>query len=457
MSNFADTLPPEFDPEFFAGYSGRRLKAAFALSALWSGTAILHWMSWGHWIVLSLTALVAVHLFRLMFAKGEPLPEPLPSWQETSASATAPLSEQQWPYISLLISAKNEEAVIASLVESLCQLDYPKERYDIWVINDNSCDRTGDILNQLAQTQPQLNVVHRGVDATGGKSGALNSVWPKTKAQIFAVFDADAKVQSDLLRRAVPVFQSEAIGALQVRKVIVNAPKNFWTRGQEAEMALDSYYQEQRLAVGGIGELRGNGQFVRRSAIAQCGGWNEETITDDLDLTLQLHLNDWDIAFMTFPTVGEEGVTRAMALWHQRNRWGEGGYQRYLDYWRKLARNRLGTQKSLDVFVFWVLQYMLPTVTVPDLVFAIARHRMPVFGPLTTLAVTISCWGMFMGLRRTQKSSIFRAAFQTLRGTIYMTHWIVVMSSMTTRIALRPKKLKWVKTVHQGYEAELAS
>lgn len=396
---------------------------------------MLHLVSWGDWAVLSLTAFVGVHLLRVMTAR------PL-----VASQAAAPT----WPYVSVMIAAKNEEAVIGSLIETLLHLDYPQDRYDLWVVDDNSCDRTGEILDRLAQRHNQLTVIHRGSEATGGKSGALNLVWPRTRGEILAVFDADAQVSPDLLNRVTPLFTAERMGALQLRKAIANASTNFWTRGQQAEMALDSYYQEQRVAIGGIGELRGNGQFVRRSAIADCGGWNEETITDDLDLTLQLHLAQWDIGFLTCPAVEEEGVTRPLALWHQRNRWAEGGYQRYLDYWRLLANNGLGVQKSADLFVFWVLQYMLPMVLVPDLICAIAKHRMPIFSPLTTLAVSISCWGMFMGLRRTQRLSIPMALLQTLQGTLYMLHWIVVMSTTTARVAIRPKRLKWVKTVHGG-------
>jgi 1,2-diacylglycerol 3-beta-glucosyltransferase len=72
-------------------------------------------------------------------------------------------------------------------------------------------------------------------------------------------------------------------------------------------MALDAYVQQQRIAFGGIGELRGNGQFVRRTALERCGGWNEETITDDLDLTFRLHLDQWDIEILTCAAVEEEG------------------------------------------------------------------------------------------------------------------------------------------------------
>ncbi|MEO1182134.1 MAG: glycosyltransferase family 2 protein, partial [Cyanobacteria bacterium J06636_28] len=197
----------------------------------------------------------------------------------------------------------------------------------------------------------------------------------------------------------------------------------------------------------------GNGQFVRRTAITQCGGWNEMTITDDLDLTVQLHLNQWNIGFLTTPTVGEEGVTSGIALWHQRNRWAEGGYQRYLDYWRLLLRNRLGWNKSIDMLVYWILQYMLPIVALPDLMVAIALRQPPVFAPLTTFAVGVSYWGMTMGIRRTQKISLLLAMVRAVKGTLYMTHWIVVMAFATTRMAVRPKRLKWVKTIHDGEAA----
>ena len=136
--------------------------------------------------------------------------------------------------------------------------------------------------------------------------------------------------------------------------------------------------------------MRGNGQFMRRTALESCGGWNEETITDDLDLTVRLHLDQWDIEFLAFPAVSEEGVTNARALWHQRNRWAEGGYQRYLDYWQLILRNRMGTGKTWDLFGFWVSQYFLPTVALPDFLMSIALRRMPIASPITVMTLTLS-------------------------------------------------------------------
>lgn len=436
----------EFRSEFFQGLSGRRKKAAFVLMAIWGLIISLHLVAWGTWVILGLTSIFTLQALRLVAAKPDTPPDPLS--KDTLENA---------PFVSLLVAAKNEEAVIQKLVTQLCRLDYPREKYDLWVIDDHSTDQTPAILERLAQEYSQLRVIHRPAGATGGKSGALNEVFPLTQGDILAVFDADAKVSQDLLKRVVPLFDPPEIGAVQVRKKIANCALNFWTKGQAAEMALDSFFQQQRIALGGIGELRGNGQFVRRTALIDCGGWNEQTITDDLDLTIRLHLDHWKIGFLNDPAVEEEGVTTANALWHQRNRWAEGGYQRYLDYWRFIVNQPLGWGKKFDLISFIVIQYLLPTAAIPDFMMMLLRHRLPILGPLTGLMLSLSCWGMFTGLRRTQTSDelgIFRLGWQTLRGILYMMHWLIIMPCVTVRMSIRPKRLKWVKTVHEGTPEE---
>lgn len=454
QDNLDDTFDESevIEPLFDRGMSGRRQKAAVALTMIWGSTIALHFISWSLWLIWGITALMSIHGLRVLLAR------PLPPAKLLTSDAP-----EDYPYISLLVAAKNEEAVIASLVKDLCSLDYPKDRYDLWFVDDNSTDRTPEVLAQLAKEYPQLHIVRRAANAGGGKSGALNEVWEQTQGEIIAVFDADAQVPKELLRRVAPLFERETVGAVQVRKAIANSMTNLWTRGQTAEMAFDSYVQQQRIAIGGIGELRGNGQFVRRTALEHCGGWNEETITDDLDLTLRLHISRWDIDLLMTPPVGEEGVTTSTALWHQRNRWAEGGYQRYLDYWRLLARNRMGTGKSIDLAMFMMSQYILPTASIPDLLMAFVRSTPPVLAPITSLMITFSLINMFLGIRATQKETVrsqnaagiarsrrlpigvANAMAQTLFGTIYMLHWIPVMATTTLRMAIRPKRLKWVK------------
>jgi 1,2-diacylglycerol 3-beta-glucosyltransferase len=444
-----DAEEEELRSEFFQGLDGRRRKAAFVLMAIWGITLLFHLVAWGSWLLLCFTTLIALQGLRLILAKPQETPYPLTDEQLTHA-----------PTVSLMVAAKNEAVVIGNLIKQLGELDYPTEKYEIWIIDDNSNDKTPEIIDQLALNYPQLNVIHRSAKDGGGKSGALNRVLPLTKGEIIGVFDADATVPPDLLRAVVPLFAKQQIGAVQVRKAIANEGLNFWTKGQQIEMALDSYFQQQRIASGGMGELRGNGQFVRRTALLSCGGWNEETITDDLDLTIRLHLDQWDIGLLPHPDVKEEGVTKAIALWHQRNRWAEGGYQRYLDYWRFILSRRLGFRKKLDLAYFLLIQYLLPTAAIPDFILALTRHRLPLYGSLSGILVFFSFIGMIKGLKRAQKalnpdfSNIWSIFAQSLRGTLYMMHWFVIIPSITARMSIRQKRLKWVKTTHEGTKEE---
>jgi 1,2-diacylglycerol 3-beta-glucosyltransferase len=414
--------------EWAAGMGYRRLKAAIVLGGLWLGVIGLHLIAWGYMVAWAITGVFCIQAVRLVNAKVAPPPVFVPP--------------QIYPFVSVAVAAKNEAVVIANLIDNLCHLDYPADRYEVWAIDDNSSDRTPEILDALAEQYPQLQVIHRTAEARGGKSGALNQVLALMQGDIIGVFDADAQVAANVLDRVLAFFQTEAVGAIQLRKAIANTETNFLTRGQRTEMALDAYLQQQRTSMGGIGELRGNGQFVRRTALASCDGWNEETITDDLDLTIRLNLTGWDIALMPYPPVQEEGVTTFKALWNQRNRWAEGGFQRYLDYWRPIASNRMGTRKTIDTLSFLLSQYLLPSAGIPDFLMAFWLKHPPLLLPMTvSLGVALPLWASWVGLRRTYQQAI---------GGIFILHWLIVMPFAIGRMAVFPKRLKWVKTPRQG-------
>ena len=109
----------EFRSDFFQGLSGRRKNAAFVLMGVWGVVMTLHVVAWGTGIIIALTTVFTLQAFRLIFAQPDPIPEPL-----------SEEGLQQAPSVSLLVAAKNEEAVIGKLVEQLCNLDYPREKYD---------------------------------------------------------------------------------------------------------------------------------------------------------------------------------------------------------------------------------------------------------------------------------------------------------------------------------------
>ena len=427
----------DFRSSLLTGGDYRRLKTTIALTIVYAATIGLHLAPWSKWVLLGLFSIQAL---RLIFAPDLPA---IATEQEQSPN-------QELPFFSLLASAKNEESVIANLVQNLCQLDYPRDRFEVWIVDDNSSDRTPEVLSQLKQKFPQLQTLRRGEDAQGGKSGALNQVLALTKGDIIGVFDADAQVPNDVLRSLVPVFRQPKIGAVQLRKAIANASENLWTSGQSCEMALDWCLQDLRIRVGGTGELRGNGQFVRLSALKDCGGWNEQTITDDLDLTIRLHLSQWNIACLNSPAVQEEGVVSLKQLWHQRNRWAEGGFQRYLDYGNLLLSGKMGFAKTFDASLFYINQYLLTVAFIPDTIAAIVFRHNSMLPAIAGFSLALSSVTMAFGLKRSYHISWRSAILKTVSGMIYMLHWIPVIGFVTLRMCVRPKRLKWVKTQHQG-------
>ena len=413
----------------------RRLKATIVVLLVWGGVSLLHWLPETQWLMLALTAILTVQTLRMLVAK------PVAAVME---------SEIYLPPVSILVPAKNESSVLANLVYSLCQLNYPSDSLDIWVVDDGSTDETPQVLKELQTKFPALQVHRR--ESKGGKSGALNAVFPFTQGEIILVCDADAQLPANFLQQTVPLFQKQAIGAVQVRKAISNANTNFLTRCQQMEMCCDSFLQTHRIAIGGMSELRGNGMLVRRELLEKCQGWNENTVTDDLDLCFKLYLAGAEIEFVTVPSIQEEGVTSWKKLWNQRCRWAEGGYQRYLDYFPQILT--LGWAKEIDLLLFFLLQFLLPIGLIPDLLWTIFYSHHPVLFPLQTLLSIILTIAFIAGLYQFQNLRGWPLFWATIQGSFYMVHWIPVMIVTTFKMCVQRERSRWLKTEHRGQNTD---
>jgi 1,2-diacylglycerol 3-beta-glucosyltransferase len=218
------------------------------------------------------------------------------------------------------------------------------------------------------------------------------------------------------------------------------------------EMAFDAVIQQGRLAAGGVAELRGNGQLLLREAVLACGGFNEATVTDDLDLSMRLLLEGRPIGVLWDPPVQEEAVLSLRALWRQRQRWAEGGLQRFLDYTPGLLSERLNRTQKLDLLSFFVLQYMMPVMAAADLAGVLATGSPPAMWPFSIVALCLSGLAIVRGCRRPSLGPPLPAvSLPTVSlGVFYLVHWFVVIPWVTLRMALLPKRLVWAKTLHHG-------
>ena len=178
-----------------------------------------------------------------------------------------------------------------------------------------------------------MRVLNRPYGSYPGKSAALNDALPLAKGEVIAVFDADAYVEPNFFDLTLPVLAPDGIGAVQAqKKIFEHQTSQFLCNCQCSEYALDTYFQMGRDLIGGAVELRGDGQLIKRAALIDVGGWNNKSITDDLDLSMRLLINHWDIRFVPDAHVFEEAVPTLKGLLRQRRRWAEGSIRRYLDY-----------------------------------------------------------------------------------------------------------------------------
>jgi 1,2-diacylglycerol 3-beta-glucosyltransferase len=408
-----------------------------------------HWLPAGRstWPAIALAVLLGGYSIRTVLLQSLRAADDSAAAAQARSQAAGPLAA-----VDVVVAARDEQAVITRLVEHLAQLRYPEGLLQVWVVDDGSTDRTPELLAGLQQQHPQLRVVRRAADAGGGKSGALNLVLQQLQGRWMLVLDADAQLQSDTLERLIPFAEAGGWAAVQLRKAVANADVNLLTRAQAMEMALDAVIQQGRLGVGGIAELRGNGQLLRRDAVLACGGFNEATVTDDLDLSFRLLVGGQPIGVLWDPPVREEAVLGLSALLRQRQRWAEGGLQRFLDYGPALLSSRLSPRQRLDLICFFLLQYAMPMLAVADMVGALVTRTLPCIWPLSIVALGLSGLAIVSGCRRPSEGPALPAMNPLAMGLgiVYLVHWFVVIPWVTLRMAVLPKRLVWAKTLHLG-------
>ena len=216
-------------------------------------------------------------------------------------------------------------------------------------------------------------------------------------------------------------------------------------------MAMDAYFQVGRLYSAGISELRGNGQLVRRDVLLSCGSFNENTVTDDLDLSVRLILSKSKIGIFWDPPVMEEAVEDISALFRQRQRWAEGGLQRFFDYGRNLILSKLTFIQKFDLTYFFILQYALPIVALVDLVICLLFLKSSIYWPISLTAFTLSASASWFGChKRHEGPALPNNSIKLILYLIYLSHWFIIIPLVTLKMSLFPKKIIWKKTKHLG-------
>ena len=212
-----------------------------------------------------------------------------------------PYNEEDLPFISIFIPAHNEENTIKATVVSVCQSEYFKNdepNYEVIVINDGSTDSTGEILANLKKDLPQLKIVTRHPPRSGkGKGFVLNDALTLSRGEIIGVFDADTQIKTDFLITIVQYLNGD-IDGVQSRVKMFNRDENYLARMQHLEFGSFGNTLIAKDNLGSTGFLGGNGQFVKKDAIINCGKWDGFAVTEDLNLAIKIILQH--ISFYSF-------------------------------------------------------------------------------------------------------------------------------------------------------------
>jgi 1,2-diacylglycerol 3-beta-glucosyltransferase len=291
------------------------------------------------------------------------------------------------PRVAILVPAKNEEAVITSVVPSILAFDYPSDLLSVVVIDDGSTDRTGELLDAMAAEDRRLRVIHRPASSRPGKSAALNDALELlVDEEVVVVYDADHRPAEDAVRRLVRHFSDPTVAAVQGRCIVLNAHQTPLSRLVAADYMAGYLVNEYgRANLHGLPAYGGANCAIRLSALREVGGYNVESVTEDTDVTLQLLLAGYRVIYDLAAVDAEEGAVTLAQYWNQRYRWATGHQQVWHDYHWAVWRTKCLSWREKAETTMFLYAFHLPVLCFASLaIFAIwvFGHIAPPFDPL---------------------------------------------------------------------------
>lgn len=246
--------------------------------------------------------------------------------QESKDTEESPPLE--WPFVTIQLPIFNERFVVERLIDNICKMDYPKDRFEIHVLDD-STDDTLEVCAQKVEEYKKLgfNIEQiKRVERTGFKAGALQYDMGLAKGEFLAIFDADFLPNPDFLRKTIPHFKNEKVGVVQTRWEHINEDYSLITKLQALQLNVHfSVEQRGRKAGNYLLQFNGTGGIWRRSAIEDAGGWQADTLTEDLDLSIRTQLKGYEIVYLEEVGSPAELPAEMNGLKSQQFRWMKGG------------------------------------------------------------------------------------------------------------------------------------
>jgi cellulose synthase/poly-beta-1,6-N-acetylglucosamine synthase-like glycosyltransferase len=288
------------------------------------------------------------------------------------------------PKIAIQLPVYNEINVIERLVHSIIQLDYPKELLEIQILDDSN-DGTREISEQLTSYYRSngWNIQHLTRKSREGyKAGALERGLEFVESEFVVIFDADFIPPRDFLKTTIGFFQNPEIGVVQTIWGHLNENFSVLTKVQAFQLNVHFQVEQKGRFLGNhFTQFNGTAGIWRKKAILDSGGWQKDTLTEDLDLSIRAQLNGWKIIqFSDFETPAELPI-KWKDFKNQQFRWIKGG----AECWRKLVKKVLTSHWSISNKIQAIFQLSGSLVYILILVMAISSLGLLNVSPISTL------------------------------------------------------------------------
>jgi cellulose synthase/poly-beta-1,6-N-acetylglucosamine synthase-like glycosyltransferase len=245
-------------------------------------------------------------------------------------AAKPKLQFEQLPRVTVQIPVYNEMYVMERIIDAVCALDYPRNKLDIQVLDD-STDETQKIARNAVERWKNsgydICYIHRK-DRSGFKAGALENGLRTAKGEFVAIFDADFVPKADFLQKSIHYFTDPEVGMVQGRWEHLNREYSLLTKAQA--IFLDGHFMLEsntRFLSGRFFNFNGTAGILRIKAIEEAGGWEHDTLTEDLDLSYRAQIRGWKFIFLPELTVPAELPVEINSFKSQQCRWAKGAMQ----------------------------------------------------------------------------------------------------------------------------------
>ena len=258
------------------------------------------------------------------------------------------------PFVTVQLPIYNEKYVIERLIDAIAAFDYPRDKFEIQVLDD-STDETFEItakkVHEISKKGIQLHHVRRK-NRTGFKAGALAEGLKIAKGEFIAIFDADFIPDKDFLLKTIPYFKNEQTGVVQTRWGHINKDYSLLTKLQA--FGLDAHFsveQTGRNAGGHFINFNGTAGVWRKKCIIDAGGWQSDTLTEDLDLSYRAQLKGWKFKFLENVVSPAELPPTMNALKTQQFRWTKGAAEcARKNLWKVLRSAKISLSTKIHAF-----------------------------------------------------------------------------------------------------------